>query len=294
MTRAPLVSVVVAAYNMEKYVALAVRSALAQTYRTIEVRVIDDGSTDGTALALAQFAGDGRVHYHYQPNQGQARAKNRGIRESRGEFIAFLDADDLWRPDKLEKQMAALARHADAGVVYSDVSYIDGEGAPAPAPERQYHSGRITEQLFIDNFVNFPTALVRRECFTELGDFDETLPMGIDWDLWLRLSTRYAFVFLADRTAAYRIWPGQMSRDATTRFACTLRIMDAFLSRYRALLPDAVVAEAWAHTYTGQGRRLTDAGRRREALGFLAAALKRRPASRYAWKSVGRLLMGRP
>jgi hypothetical protein len=190
--------------------------------------------------------------------------------------------------------MAALARHPEAGVAYSDVSYIDGEGTPVPGPEREYYSGRVTAQLFVDNFVNFPTALVRRECFAAFGDFDETLPMGIDWDLWLRFSTRYAFVFLADRTAAYRIWPGQMSRDATTRFACTLRIMEGFLARYRALLPEAVVAEAWAHTLTGQGRRLTDAGRKREALAFLGAALRWRPASKYAWKSVGRLLVVRP
>jgi len=293
VTRAPLVSVVVAAYNMEQYVAGAVESALRQTYAGVEVHVVDDGSTDGTARVLDGFAGDPRVHYHYQQNQGQARAKNRGIRECRGEFIGFLDADDLWRRDKIEKQMTALARVPHAGVAYSDVSYMDKDGAPLEGPSREYHSGWITEQLFIDNFVNFPTALVRRECLAAVGTFDETLAMGIDWDLWLRISTRYSFVFLPDRTAAYRIWPGQMSRDASTRFACTLRIMERFLATHPTLVPDRVVKEAWAHTYTGQGRRLTDVGRRREALEFLGAALKHQPASTYAWKSVGRLVLGR-
>ncbi len=291
MTARPLVSVVIATYNMARYLPLAVRSVLGQTYRPVEVHVVDDGSFDDTPRVLAEFAADPRVFCHRQINRGQASAKNLGVRESRGELVAFLDADDVWKPDKLEKQVALLEHRPSAGVVYSDVSCVDQDGRPLPPPERQYYAGWITDQLFIDNCVNFPTVLVRRQCFSALGGFDESLPMGIDWDLWLRFSTRYEFVFLPEATTYYRIWAGQMSRDADTRFACTLRIMHAFLDRFGDLLREETVAEAWAHTFTGQGRRLTVAGRKREALGYFASALKHRPGYPYAWKSICLMLI---
>ena len=107
MTDKPLVSVVIATYNMARFLPLALHSALSQSYGNIEVLVIDDGSRDDTQAVMAPFRSDRRTRYIFQQNGGQASAKNHGIREARGEYVAFLDADDLWVPDKLERQLAA-------------------------------------------------------------------------------------------------------------------------------------------------------------------------------------------
>src|SRR5258705_11081136 len=105
MSDKPLVSVVIATYNMARYLPLAVRAALDQKYKNIEVLVVNDGSTDDTQCVMAPFLDDSRVRYYTQKNKGQAAAKNRGIHESRGDYIAFLDADDMWALDKLEVQL---------------------------------------------------------------------------------------------------------------------------------------------------------------------------------------------
>jgi glycosyltransferase involved in cell wall biosynthesis len=292
MTNGPLVSVVTATYNAARYLPLSVRSALAQTYQPVEVHVVDDGSTDDTAAVLEEFSREPRVHVHRQSNQGQASAKNRGIRESRGELVAFLDADDMWYPDKLERQVPLLLADSHAGVIYSDFSCVDEAGRDIPPPPREPHRGRITPQLFIDNFINFNTTLVKRECFARAGIFDETLPMGIDWDLWLRISTEFEFLYLDEPTMAYRIWSGQMSKNSARRFDCTLRIMKGFMERYPGVLPASTVSEAWAHTYTSRARTLTLARRRAEALQYLMTALRARPTYRLAWRGLARLVLG--
>jgi glycosyltransferase involved in cell wall biosynthesis len=293
MTNAPLVSVVTATYNAARFLPLSIRSALAQTYAPVEVHVVDDGSTDDTEAVLQEFADDPRVHVHRQRNSGQASAKNRGIREARGELIAFLDADDIWYPDKLERQVPLLLGDPNAGVIYSDVSCMDEQGHEIPAPPRQYHSGRITDHLFIDNFVNFNTTVVKRECFVQVGMFDESLPMGIDWDLWLRMSTDYEFLYLDARTMAYRIWPGQMSKNAAKRFECTLRIMTSFIEQYPDVIPASVASEAWAHTYASRARTLTLARRRAEALHYLMSAIRVRPTYVNAWRGLAKLVLSR-
>jgi glycosyltransferase involved in cell wall biosynthesis len=291
MTERPLVSVVTATYNAARYLPLSIRSALGQTYQPVDVHVVDDGSTDGTAAALEEFAGDPRVHVYRQGNSGQASAKNRGIRESRGALVAFLDADDMWYPDKLERQVPLLLADRNAGVIYSDFSCMDEDGREIPPPPRQPYRGRITPHLFIDNFINFNTTLVKRECFARAGMFDETLPMGIDWDLWLRMSTEFEFLYLDAPTMRYRIWPGQMSKHAARRFDCTLRIMKGFVERYPDALPAATVSEAWAHTYTNRARTLTLARQRSDALHHLLSALRVRPTYVNAWRGLAKLVL---
>src|SRR5580704_18773205 len=117
---------------MGRYLSEAVHSGLAQGYPSLEVQIVDDGSTDDTPQVLAQWRDDPRVRVHRQANAGQTRAKNQGIALSRGAFIAFLDADDVWLPGKLEQQMALFAAHPEVGVVYSDYDCMDGDGKPLP------------------------------------------------------------------------------------------------------------------------------------------------------------------
>src|ERR1700682_5244811 len=125
-----LVSVVIATYNMGHYLPLAVQSVLAQSHPNVDVQIVDDGSTDDTAAILSQWDAHPRVRVHRQMNGGQARAKNQGVALSRGNFVAFLDADDVWLPEKLSRQMPLFAGRSEIGVVYSDYERMDGEGRP--------------------------------------------------------------------------------------------------------------------------------------------------------------------
>jgi glycosyltransferase involved in cell wall biosynthesis len=284
-----LVSVVVAAYNMAQYLRLAVQSILAQTYPNIEVHIVNDGSTDATASVADELARDPRVHAHHQSNQGQASAKNCGVKASRGAYIGFLDADDMWLPTKLERQLPLLRAAQQVGVVYSDYACMDGNGDALPDPVTRKHRGRVCGQLLIENFVCFPSVLVRRECFERFGLFDEVIGMGIDYDLWLRLSPHYDFDFVEGPTVRYRIWGGQMSKNYRRRYQNGILIMNRFLEANPGLVPGAVVRKAWAHTYRGRGDSILEGERNRVAamLDYLRA-VRYDPASIANWRSIAK------
>jgi glycosyltransferase involved in cell wall biosynthesis len=286
------VSVVIATYNMARFLPSAVESAVSQTHPPLDVHIVDDGSTDDTAGVLQPFLARENVFLHRQANRGQANAKNAGILSSQGDFVAFLDADDLWTRDKLERQLPLFRDDRDVGVVYSDIERIDTEGRTLERRHTSYYSGRVSERLLIDNFVNFGTAVVRRECFAELGVFDDALPMGIDYDLWLRFSAKYEFRYLDQVTMSYRVWPGQMSHNYHTRYECAIRIMDRFIQSNPGLVSRAALREAWAHTFVGRAncRVYYDRDKGRAWQDYLLA-LKHVPGYLPAWKGLVKLLV---
>jgi glycosyltransferase involved in cell wall biosynthesis len=290
-----LVSVVMATYKCRPYIAQAIASVLAQSYTNFELHIVDDGSTDGTAVEVAPFLADRRVHYHYQENGGQTVAKNAGIRQSRGEFIAFCDADDVWLPHKLEVQLPRFGRNARVGVVYSRTGRMDAEGARLEIDESdapRCPSGQVTPDLFKLNFVPFGTAVVRRRCLDELGAFDEHYRMGIDWELWLRLSVHYEFDFVDTETYVYRVWPGQMSSDWRGRYDHAFRIMHEFLARNPGAIAPGAVRDAWSHCYAQRARlRTALSGEHSQALQDVARALGLQPTSRFAWKTLPAVML---
>jgi len=287
-----LVSVVIATYNMGHYLPEAVRSVLAQSYLNVDVQIVDDGSTDDTPTIVRQWDAHPRVRLHRQSNAGQAHAKNQGIALSRGDFIAFLDADDVWLPEKLARQMPLFTGRPEVGVVYSGYERMDGEGRPLPKGPTRMHRGRVSGALLIENFVPFPSAVVRRERLERHGAFDETLGMGIDYDLWLRLSAHCQFDFIAEPTVRYRIWPGQMSKNYRQRYESGIRIMQRFLERNPGVVGDSVARRAWAHTYTGRGdSTLWQEKDRVAAFRDYVRALSFRPAYWPAWRSMLRSLV---
>jgi glycosyltransferase involved in cell wall biosynthesis len=279
---------------MSRYVCEAVDSILAQTYPNVEVIVVDDGSTDGTTEALARYKNDPRVHIIRQGNRGQTAAKNRGLQEARGEFIGFCDADDRWRPEKLTRQLPLFDGRPELGVVYAHFQWIDGKGEPADTPSSVCYSGRITGKLIADNFVHFPSTLVRREAIDSVGGFDESLTMGIDFDLWLRISVDWEFLYLPEILVDYRIWEGQMSHRTDERLANAFRIMRRHLAEHPNTVSPAERRHAWAYTYTS---RACWHARNRRALSstadFLRAA-RWRPWDERLWRCVARALLGRP
>jgi glycosyltransferase involved in cell wall biosynthesis len=287
------VSVIIATYNMGHYLGDAIASVLAQTMDDLDVHVVDDGSTDGTRDLVKQFSSDPRMHYYWQENAGQTRAKNRGIQSSRGSLIAFCDADDMWKADKLERQYPLFDREGTVGVVYSRTVKLLESGAEVDAADGILRpSGKVTAELFKYNFVPFGTAVVRRRCLEQLGAFDERYRMGIDWELWLRLSTVYEFQFLDAVTYVYRIWSGQMSTNWRGRYEHCFRIMEDFMDEHPGAVPPDVVREAWAHSFVQRARlRSLLAGEHSNAIMDVATALRHKPAYVPAWKLLGRICL---
>lgn len=287
-----LVSVVIATYNMGRYLPQAVESALAQSYSNLEVIIIDDGSSDDTPAVVRQWSGDARVHVHRQANQGAARAKNKGIELSGGRYVAFLDADDAWLPQKLASQMPLFIDRPEVGVVYSDYERMDENGHPVPKGPARMCRGHISGALLIDNFVSYSSAVVRREILERYGAFDEAFAMGFDYDLWLRLSAHCEFDFIKEPTVRYRIWSGQLSRNYRGRYEVGIRVMQRFIDQNPGLVPRPVLREAWAHTYTGRGNTVLWRERdRRAAFRDYLQALSFRPGYWPVWRAMLRSLV---
>jgi glycosyltransferase involved in cell wall biosynthesis len=288
----PLVSVVTATYNMGRYVTQAVDSVLAQDWPALEAVVVDDGSTDDTAQVLQAYAGDRRVRVIRQANAGQAAAKNAGIRAARGTYIGFCDADNAWLPGKLSRQVPLLRANPAAGVVYGDIVLMDGEGRALPTPPVRRYGGRVTQRLLMANFVTFNTALLPRSVLEEFRGFDESLRMAIDYDLWLRISTRHEFLYLPEALARYRIWPGQMSSQTEERFANFLRLFERFLETHPECVTPSQARRAWARNYAQRGRSRAAGGNRSGALRDYGRAFRYWPPDPYLWRSVVRLMLG--
>lgn len=223
----PLVSVIIPAYNCAAYIRDAVDSVLAQDYPSIEIIVVDDGSTDGTAAALAA-CGD-RVRVLSQANRGCAAARNLGIAHAAGRYVAFLDGDDAWWPGKLRLQVDALRREGYRMAYSRFIVWRPDAGGRHPPPERMFAgegaahvsdcalvTGDTYDALLLDCIVWTSTVIVEKSVLLEAGGFDEALQLGEDYDLWLRLSRRLPMLGIAQPTALYRQHPASITRGART------------------------------------------------------------------------------
>jgi glycosyltransferase involved in cell wall biosynthesis len=293
MTSIPETSIVVTCYNYGRYLKGCLESILGQTYTDWEIIVIDDGSADNTPEVMAGFAGHAGIRYIRQRNGGQARAKNRGIEAAKGRFIAFLDADDLWEKDKLEKQLPLFSADS-VGVVFSRSRFIGANGEDLGLPEtgknRAPRRGKVTEFLYIDNFIPFSSSIVRRECLERCSRFDASLKMGIDWDLWLRISVAYTFDFVDAPLLIYRVGhSGQMSHNLEERQRCSDRIMHRFRQNFPGTLSRRTLRKADYHTFCNRGEYYADKDRWR-SIRFFGRAIKTDPLQMRAFKRLVKLL----
>jgi teichuronic acid biosynthesis glycosyltransferase TuaG len=207
------VSVVVPVYNQERYVGACVESALDQTYRDREVVVVDDGSTDRTPERLAAF-GD-RIRAIHQPNAGFAAALNSGIRQSSGEYVAWLSSDDLFHPTKLERQVAYLDARPDVDLVYTDFYEIDPDGRVIREVRSPWYADRreLARRMLWNNFVNGSSVLMRRTALEAVGGFPTAPRFQADGIMWFRMLARGRFGHVPELLTSYRIHPGQGSAD---------------------------------------------------------------------------------
>jgi glycosyltransferase involved in cell wall biosynthesis len=286
---APRVSVVMATYNMGRFLGDAIDSVVGQDHRPLELIVVDDGSTDDTGAVLERYAGRPDVRIVRQANGGQTVAKNRGLQEASGDFVGFCDADNLWLPGKISKQLPHFDADGRVGVVYGECDLIDGAGNPVAYRPMTRYEGRITRQLVLDNFVTFNTALVTRRALDWAGGFNRKLRMAIDYDLWLRISTQFEFRFLPEPLAKYRVWEGQMSHDLEGRFKNAFLLLEDFFAEFPWAASATDRRRAWAHSLVSRARWRSSCGEHSLARRDLLAALGQWPLDLRAWKSVARL-----
>jgi len=219
------VSVIIPTYNSAQYVTDAVNSVLNQSFGDLEVLVIDDGSTDDTETVMSHYTAP--VRYIRQQNGGVAVARNRGISESRGRYVAFLDADDTWLPDKLERQIAALRAHPDDRVCYTAFTLVTSDLSPLGIV-RSKRQGRALEDLLLRGNVvgSICTVLCERSLFEKTGGFDPALSQCADWEMWVRLAALTEFHYLDNATVTYRQHGSNMSRNAPLLEQDSLRVLE--------------------------------------------------------------------
>lgn len=291
MSQTELVTVVMPAFNRAGYIGQAIESVVAQTCASWSLRIVDDGSTDGTAAVVERYLADPRIHYVKQANSGQAVARNRGARAGQGKYVCFLDSDNMWMPDKLQQQLSVMEVNPQVGVLYGEVDFIDGSGSTLRHHRMHRHSGQITRMLLIDNFVTFNTSMVRRELFELVGGFDESVRRADDYDLWLRLSAHCDFRYQPVSWAKYRVMDAQISSDKTGRFAASEGILRRFFDANPRFARPAILRETWCRFHTRRGRYFASIGRYRDALRDYVAALGRNPLSRHPWRALARLVL---
>ena len=215
------ISVIIPTYNRSEYVLDAIQSVVDQKYEPVEIIVIDDGSTDDTREKLASLADAEVIRYIYQENQGRSAARNKGISLATGEYLAFLDSDDLFESDKLAKQVEFFARHPEVGLVHGGYVKFDTLDNDLGYRNASWFSGWIYPKMLLVwyTLLATPTVMVSRRVIDEVGGFDESLFIAEDLDLWRRIARKYPFGYINQSLARIRVHPGNTSRDAlyTTR-----------------------------------------------------------------------------
>lgn len=204
-----MVSVIIPVFNAEPYLQAALDSIQRQTHPSVEVLAVDDGSTDGSLSILEQCPLP--ITIIRQQNHGPAAARNRGAREASGQWLAFLDADDEWRPDKLAVQLERCGHlrwsHADSVFVGGTNDGLLDSALTAKA------GGQVLERLVCGNFIGTSSVIIERQAFLDAGGFDESLRSIQDWDLWLRVATRHELGYVAEPLVRYRVHPVSVSRN---------------------------------------------------------------------------------
>ena len=276
---APLISVVITAYNAAEFISETLDGIRSQGFRDFEILVVDDGSTDGTAAIVREYTD---VRYVHQANAGQPAARNTGIRNALGSYIAFVDADDLWMPDKLEKQMACLGRRPEAAWIYSDALafHSDSRAIFGGVGERKLHEGDILRPLLLSSFIPSATPVVRKSVFSDVGLFDESCDrrIGEDWNMWLRIAAKYPVAVIKEPLALIRIHEGNMTRitDPGVAYRSKRSIMEAAMSRNRDRLID-LRPRALANLATDAGIAYIRSNNPAAARGMFSEAIRQVP-----------------
>ena len=289
----PVVSVVIPLYNAKDVIRDTIESVFAQTYHDYEIVVIDDGSTDGSEDVLRAY-GD-CLQYIQQPNGGVAQARNRGIAASRGRYIALLDHDDLWMPDKLAKQVAVLEEQPAVGMVVTDVSHIDRAGRPMNQVGPAYQPQHEFARLFVQGFVPTPSAtLIRTAILRAVGGFDEQFnSAGMDdHELWTRIAAATTIAGISEPLTLHR---NRDIKPADIALGHRPLLIEKLMTRFSHDPAKRLYLQRELALYLAdQGKYLIKVGRQSEGRSFLLRGLKlslgEGKSLRAAWRCVSRLV----
>jgi glycosyltransferase involved in cell wall biosynthesis len=294
----PRVSVIIPTYNRARFLGEAAASVLAQTYRDYEVIIIDDGSTDNTPEVVSQFPPV--VKYFRQENRGVSAARNRGIEMTSGEFLAFLDSDDILIEDALQKNVLFLDQHPEAGFCYGQVYKIDEDGRLLRLKSRRgarntcvRDSREQIARLLFRGDIAVDTVMVRRSCFQEVGLFNTNLRVGEDIDMWLRISKRYSVGYLAEPLGKVRIHPENATNQG--KFESLEKSQTAFVQRALEGVefgPNGshVRKKAYFGLYCYLSEEAARKGNRAAGFRYMMKALKTYPEMLFQWDGVSFLL----
>jgi len=259
----PIVSIVIPTYNSAEFIVKALDSVFAQSYQDFEIIIVDDGSTDSTRRVLIPYSDS--IRYYYQDNQGVAAARNKGLKEARCDFVAFLDSDDVWDRNNLEAKMEILTAHDEMGAIFSDFRIFGKNGVVCPrgirflypflredkkdfedifcstkrvtiSPKRQarLYCGRIFESLFQGNFMLSSTIILRKRLIDDIGEFRTWLRTQEDYEYWLRFSKKYLIGYIDDVFVSYRRRKDQLTSHANMEriLMNVLEIVDEYQTEF--------------------------------------------------------------
>ena len=243
------VSVIIPTYNRSSYLVEAIDSVMSQTYKACEVLVIDDGSSDDTREAVNRYAGG--ISYIYQDNKGPSAARNNGIRNAKGDLIAFLDSDDIWHPEKLEKQVAVFVENPSVGLIAT--GYVDIDTRYEPIKSIVLTSNEINcakrKELY-KNFFATSSVMVQKTCFYKAGLFNEELHFAEDWEMWIRILEYYSFDYIPELLMQYRVHPINITSTSLQKNMIDwMKVIDMH-SGNRSLIEDAILRRkriSWLH-----------------------------------------------
>ena len=206
-----LVSVVIPVFNSEQYITECIDSVLGQSFQDFEIIIINDGSTDNTVDIVSKYKND-QIKLFHQKNSGSAAARNFGVEQASGNWIAFIDADDIWLPDKLKKQLDHCSDHAWS---HTDL-YFHGDIYPKYTKTTKFtskHSGLILKNLLVENSIGTSSVIIKKEIFQETGGFNTELRALQDWDLWLRIAEKHPVCYFDEPLVYYRVHSSSVSRN---------------------------------------------------------------------------------
>lgn len=284
------VSIVMAAYNAESTIRETMDSLLAQTYPAKEIIVTNDGSRDATGAILDEVAArhPGIVRVIHQPNTGQAMARNAAIALATGTYVAFMDADDIWAPIKIERQVQFLRDHPNVGLVYTEGMTITNDGKKiAPFDYSKEFTGRCFDKLFLNNNIIGSSVMVRKSVIDDVGAFTPHLRACENWELWTRISRKYELDFIDEELAYYRQHGNNMSKNIDWMIENRLKAIRHNHEQYKDVVPNekALTNEAYFRAYRGFGGVYLGQLELAKARKYIGLAIRHKPTSwrTYVW-----------
>jgi len=284
----PKVNVIIITYNRAKLLSSAITSVLNQTFQDFEIIVVDDASTDNTKEVVSSF-NDKRIKYiRHEINKGEAGARNTGVMNSNCKYIAFLDDDDEWMPEKLKMQVDLLENSSPkVGGVYTGylrVNKITGEVLDRKLPAKR---GNIFYEILAENWFIVSTVLLKKECFEKVGLFDGSIPYGLDWDMWIRISREFHFECIKEPLVKYSI---HEDGRLTANHGLVIRGKEAMLKKYGQLL--ALDRKSYSYYHLNLGVRYCYDGDTKKGREMILKAIRIYPFEIRNYFNFGLSLLG--